>query len=291
MTPNERKTNILVGLFVLIGLSAVAVMVVYFGRLGSGLRSYYRITVEYPNASGLVVGADVLMSGAKIGEVATRPEILPSLNGVSVELKIYDDIRIPDNATFIIGSSGLLGDRYVDILLREDSKDAPSIKPGAVVQGRRQSGMDDLAKEGELLLADIRKAVKNIDHFVQKIDNEILGEKTLKTVDDTLQNLKRTSEAFATASEKIDGTIAEINKAAAAGTSTLESTKKAADELQKAVADIRGLIREARHGKGIIARLLNDQQIANDVAALVSNMRRRGIIWYRDVEDKKPASR
>ena len=60
-----------------IGLLAIALMVVYFGRFGESIRGYYRIRVEYPNASGIYKGASVLLAGAKIGSVENDPVILP----------------------------------------------------------------------------------------------------------------------------------------------------------------------------------------------------------------------
>ena len=65
----ERSNNLRVGIFVAIGLLAIALMVVYFGRFGESVRGYYRIRVEYPNASGIYKGASVLLAGAKIGSV------------------------------------------------------------------------------------------------------------------------------------------------------------------------------------------------------------------------------
>ena len=47
------------------------------------------------------------------------------------------------------------------------------------------------------------------------------------------------------------------------------------------------LIREkclhsATQGKGLVATLLNDQQLSNDLHALVSNLRAHGVLFYRD---------
>jgi hypothetical protein len=35
-------------------------------------------------------------------------------------------------------------------------------------------------------------------------------------------------------------------------------------------------------GKGLLATLLNDQQLANDLHALISNLRAHGVLFYRD---------
>jgi phospholipid/cholesterol/gamma-HCH transport system substrate-binding protein len=39
---------------------------------------------------------------------------------------------------------------------------------------------------------------------------------------------------------------------------------------------------EATRGKGMLATLLTNQQLANDLEALISNLRRHGVLFYRD---------
>ena len=89
MTVQEYTTQLRVGIFMGIGLLAIALMVVYFGRFGESIRDYYQIRVEYPNSSGIYKGASVLLAGARVGSVESDPVILPDLDGVYVNLKIY----------------------------------------------------------------------------------------------------------------------------------------------------------------------------------------------------------
>jgi len=93
----------------------LAGLVVKFGRLGEGVKSYYQLTVRFADASGLLTSSDVLLAGARIGKVAGGPRLVREGNGVAVPLKIYDYIKIPEESKFTVGSSGLLGDRFVDV--------------------------------------------------------------------------------------------------------------------------------------------------------------------------------
>jgi len=60
--------------------------------------------------------------------------------------------------------------------------------------------------------------------------------------------------------------------------------------LQNAIADTRKLLRTAREGKGLLAEVLNNQALANDLRALVSNLRAHGILFYRDSAAKIDAN-
>jgi hypothetical protein len=83
----------------------------------------------------------------------------------------------------------------------------------------------------------------------------------------------------------LDGVIEQAD-------STMESAKKAADNLQNAIADARKVIRSATEGKGLLAALLTNPELANDLRALVSNLRAHGVLFYRDtaakIETKAP---
>src|SRR5438105_14551903 len=117
MKERERGLEFRVGLFVFLGLAALGALVVQFGRVGEGFKTYYNLTVNFPDASGLLKGSDVLMAGAKIGRVSGGPRLNPNGEGVLVPLRIYDFVKIPAGSKFLVGSSGLLGDRYVKVWL------------------------------------------------------------------------------------------------------------------------------------------------------------------------------
>jgi len=283
----ERSNNLRVGIFVAIGLLAIALMVVYFGRFGESVRGYYRIRVEYPNASGIYKGASVLLAGAKIGSVENNPVILPEMDGVYVTLRIFEEVHIPSAAQFTIGSSGLLGDRFIQIVLGKDAKSSAPIQPGAVVQGKGESGIGDVTESAAALLSDIQEAVGNINKVAQKLNSDVFKETSIANLNATLSNLKETSASFADASKKISGVVEKAEGAVETGQQTFASAKSAADDLKKAIADARSLIQQAKQGRGALGVLLSDREMAENLKALVANLPRNGVLWYKD----RPPSR
>ncbi len=73
----RKLTQLRVGIFVAIGLAAIGLMVVYFGRFGDAVRSYYQVQVEYPNASGIYRGAAVLLAGRRSAWSRPRRSFFP----------------------------------------------------------------------------------------------------------------------------------------------------------------------------------------------------------------------
>jgi ABC-type transporter Mla subunit MlaD len=111
----------------------------------------------------------------------------------------------------------------------------------------------------------------------------------MENLKSSIDRLNQTSGTLAESSKKIDGVI---EKAGA----TMDSAKKAADDVQVAIADARKtivaateLIRGAKTGSGLLATLLNNQAVAKDLQALISNLRAHGVLFYRDSVGKAEA--
>jgi ABC-type transporter Mla subunit MlaD len=291
----ERGLEFKVGLFVFLGLAMLAALVVQFGRVGEGMKHYYGLTVNFPDASGLLKNSDVLMAGAKIGRVSGGPRLNPNGEGVLVPLRIYDFVKIPIGSKFVVGSSGLLGDRYVSIWRPPQNEIKEFFHSEATIGGTRETGMDDLTREGGELVKDLRNTVQNINGTFTRVNEGALSQANLDNLKATFDHLNETSTNLAESSKKIDGVIEKAG-------GTMDSAKKAADDVQSAIADARKTIqsagevfREARTGNGLLANLLNNQQVARDLQALISNLRAHGVLFYRDsaakAEQAAPESR
>jgi ABC-type transporter Mla subunit MlaD len=271
-----------------IGLAAIAAMVVYFGRFGDSVRGYYQIRVEYPNASGILQGAGVLLAGAKVGVVATPPVILPDMNGVYVMLKIYEEVKIPSKSEFTIGSSGLLGDRFIQINLQPGASQSEPIQPGAVIQGKNETGMSEIFDQVGPVVGEAREAITNIKNISKKLNEQVLTETMLKDLNASMANLKTTTQSFADASKRLDSIMDKAEKTIGTGEDALLSAKGAADELKKTITDVRGIVQQVKAGNGALGVLLSDKQTAENLRILVESMRKRGILWYKDTSRGNP---
>jgi len=267
MNRHERGLEFKVGIFVFIGCAALAALVVKFGRLGEGVKAYYQLTVRFADASGLLKGSDVLLGGAKIGRISGGPRLVPDGPGVAVPLRIYDYVKLPLDSKFTVGSSGLLGDRFVTVS-PPAGQPTGYIEKNAFIDGTRETGIDDLTRQGGALMGDLRTTV-------QKLNQDTLSSENMENLKSSMEHLNQATSSLAESSKKLDGVIDQAD-------STMASAKKAADGLQSAIADTRKVLRNATQGKGLVAALLNDQQLADDLHALITNLRAHGVLFYRD---------
>ena len=288
MARGDKGLEFKVGAFVFMGLAMLAGLVVQFGRVGEGFKTYYSLTAQFPDASGLLKGSDVLMSGAKVGRVSGGPRLMRVGQGVEVPLRIYDYVKVPTWSKFTVGSSGLLGDRFVKV-------DVPPGEPtqflgrDATVAGARETGLDDLTREGGALVGDMRTAVQNVNATVTRLNEQALSPANMQNIKETTENLSHATASLSESSKKIDGVVEQTS-------ATMGSAKKAADDVQLAIADARKtiasatqtmqnanqVVQQATTGKGLLPTLLSNGDLANDLHALVTNLRTHGILFYRD---------
>jgi phospholipid/cholesterol/gamma-HCH transport system substrate-binding protein len=207
MKERERGLEFKVGMFVFVGLAALGALVVQFGRIGEGFKKNYNLTVNFPDASGLLKGSDVLMAGAKVGRVSGGPRLNPGGDGVLVPLRIYDFVKIPVGSKFLVGSSGLLGDRYVTIWMPPAGERKESLHHDATISGTRETGMDDLTREGGALVKDLRGTVANINDTVTRLNQQTLSQSNMDNLKASLEHLKETTNSLSESSQNINGVI------------------------------------------------------------------------------------
>ena len=108
------KKETAVGLFVLVGLLAVAYMSIKLGNVQMFSDKFYLVRADFTDISGLKVNAPVQMFGVKVGYVESI-----SLNqdkGVaSVNMLIDKGVKLTDDAIVSVKTNGLIGDKYLKI--------------------------------------------------------------------------------------------------------------------------------------------------------------------------------
>ncbi len=304
MNTERKGAEFLVGLFLLAGFAVIAVLVVMFGRVGQAITSYYDITVEFPNASGLIKGADVLLSGARIGNVAQSPQLVPERYSVKVKLNIRSDVKIPRTSYFQIRSNGMLGDSYVDVGTPAKYTPNDIAQPGEQIAGTRTGGFDELTTKGtemiDRLNSDIlKKLSEELDALklaTGSVNERLLSERNLQNVEVTFENLRATSKEFADTSKELDDILARTKLVVASAQGTMKTIDTTAADLKSAIGDFRkmadsgtktvdaarALIGKINNGEGALGLLITDRQTAENARALIANLRRSGVLFYKD---------
>lgn len=304
MTTEHKGVEFFVGLFLFLGFAVLAVMVVVVGRLGQGMQSTYPIIVQFPNASGLIKGSDVFLSGALVGSAAEAPRLTGANYAVVVTLNIKEKIEIPRTSVFQVRMTGLLGDAYVDIVPPAKYTEADFAKPGEMIVGQKLGGFDELSAKGGELVDKLNgeildKLSKNLDEIkvaTTNLNENFLTDRNKKNIEETFENLKDVTSGFAKTSKDLDAVMNKAQDAIDAVKITMKTADASAAELKLALGDLRKmadsatktvdstklLINKASTGDGTLGMLMSDRQMAADLKALISNMKRSGPVFYKD---------
>jgi phospholipid/cholesterol/gamma-HCH transport system substrate-binding protein len=104
--------EVIVGLFVIVGLLAVGYLSVKLGQVSIVGGNTYLLTALFPTISGLRRGAAVEIAGVSVGRVEQiKLEDYEAL----VTLRVSDEVKLQEDAIASIRTRGLIGDQYVRI--------------------------------------------------------------------------------------------------------------------------------------------------------------------------------
>jgi phospholipid/cholesterol/gamma-HCH transport system substrate-binding protein len=110
----EAKLEFIVGMFMILGLAGFGYMTTQFGEVSFfGGGSFYSLSAEFNNVTGLKSGADVAMAGVPVGRVSSIG--LTKNDRAKVSFLMRKDIRITDDAIASIKTQGLIGDKFIKI--------------------------------------------------------------------------------------------------------------------------------------------------------------------------------
>ncbi len=104
----------------------------------------YKISAAFAKVGGLGVGADVRISGIKVGTV-TAQALDPQTYQAVVTMSIRPDVRLPADTRASVASEGLLGGKFLKL---EPGSDSDTLADGgALTQVANFQSLEDLVGE------------------------------------------------------------------------------------------------------------------------------------------------
>lgn len=94
-----------------------------FAYKGSDVRveDGYTISGRFTNASGIALGSDIRIGGIKVG-VVSNLDLDPKTYEAVVTMQIRKSTQLPEDSSAAIVSSGLLGDKFIQLTPGGDDK-------------------------------------------------------------------------------------------------------------------------------------------------------------------------
>ncbi len=332
MAIKEKRSEAIVGLFLLIGLGVLGALIVKFGQIGEdSMEGKYNAEITFSDASGLIKGSEIRMGGARIGKVTSTPELQSDLK-VLVQMRLTGQIKIDKESSFQVESLSILGDKMIVVTPPEEFS-GEYLKDGDVLFGSESGGLEALqsdaesvARDARVLMKDARTTLLKVDsslddiravagglaESVDKINTDLLDEKSIQSLKNAIANLEQVTSSFKDIGSEVTpifvdvrAAIGSVRSAADAATRTFDGASsqmkniepalagipEALGSIQSAASKAEGFMGEAEKtitklnkSDGLLNTLTDDKEFNTDTKQFVKNLKHYGILRYKDDE-------
>ncbi|MEN6425900.1 MAG: MlaD family protein [Phycisphaerales bacterium] len=292
----QRRRDVIVGIFVIVGLAGLGWMIFKFGDLPTAvtrMRSF-EIYVQFPTAPGVEKDTPVRFCGYQIGRVThvMAPEVREDLNTrekyhqtlcvLSINNKYVD---IPCNVEVKLMTRGL-GSSYLELKLDPSKLPAPPMDPndpdscflrsGMKLQGSTGMTSEFFPEESQKLLnnliQDMRGLIANANDILGDDDNQRNVKATLANITDASGGLTGAMKEAVQTMQDTRKAIEDFRALAVTGTDTIKNVDAKAEkliasmvstseELSKAITQMRLAMEKVNSGDGTAGRLINDGRL------------------------------
>lgn len=107
---DHTRTDVLVGLFVLIGIACLGYLAIKLGKLEVLSDSGYTVYADFPTVAGLKRGDPVEIAGVKVGRVESMGL---ADDRARLVLRVDDGVKLQEDVIASVRARGLIGDKFV----------------------------------------------------------------------------------------------------------------------------------------------------------------------------------
>lgn len=317
----KSKTEWKVGLFIAISLVVAVALVLNFAKGISPLTKTYSLNLTTKNVDGIVRNAVVMMAGVPIGNVS-KIKLNTDKSEVTITILIEEEFKIREGSKFHIETAGFLGDKYIGIIPTRN-QDAPMLLGGATVPCEESFDLMRVARSTSGVVDQLNTATTQITNIIERIDSKLLDEKTLTDLAAGLRNLRDISENASKTIASVDllittntppiqqaiGNVVDFSKelktAGGELRSIIDTNRVVVNEsmanIKNTTESLNKLIAAAERGEGLAGKLFADEELAQNIVTLSSNLNevsvklnRRGlwsVLWEDKTKKKEEAEK
>jgi phospholipid/cholesterol/gamma-HCH transport system substrate-binding protein len=106
----QTRTEIIVGLFVLVGIACLGYLAIKLGKLEILGSHGYPLYADFSSVAGLKIGDSVEIAGVKIGRVEAMGL---ADDRARLQLRIEDNVKLQEDAIASVRARGLIGDKFI----------------------------------------------------------------------------------------------------------------------------------------------------------------------------------
>jgi phospholipid/cholesterol/gamma-HCH transport system substrate-binding protein len=253
----DSKRNLMVGLFVLGGLTCLGILIVMFSETRGMFSNRYIVTAKFDRIAGVRVGTEVTLAGVRVGSVLdiSMVDRKQPNEGVRLQLDIAPEYSIPAGSHAVV-ETPLMGQSTVNIVPpTEITKLLPQDGTGeihGVIKGALESVIDPA------FMAAIEKTTTQIGMLAEamtpmsKAIQDLLEQRTIAQVEQSTGTSKQMTANLYTAVERLHKVLKHVDVVLGDPATqsnvkdTLANFRTASEDAKVAVANFKAFSDEAQ---------------------------------------------
>jgi len=244
------QTEAKVGIAVILGAAMLVLMLGKVERWTRADQVGTKLVTRFDTVAGLELKSSVQVAGVQVGEVAS---IRLADNLAEVTIMLYPGVSIYKEAQATIKSTGLLGEKYLELIPGPAGN-------GTYLEGEvvpQQPGSGDIDR----LVSQLNAVAVDIRHVAAAMRDLVASDTGKARIEQILDNTRAFTEALGQRGPQIMARMDAIFAKIESGEGTvgkLVNDPEVYNALQQAVADVREVVAKVNSGEGTLGKLVHD---------------------------------
>ena len=242
------------GLLALATLAAAIIMSFKITSQQASPGGYVQYQAILNDAMGIFEKSPLKVAGINAGRIK-RIQLYD--NRALVSFEVLKEIKVTKGSKLQIKTLGFLGDKYIDILLNKEVK--MRLPEGSIIPSVEVGNIGSIAKDAAVILKDVREIVGQIK---ESITSKVAGdepplESIISNIKETVENINYEFDV-----NNPDSLLAHAHK-----------LTPAFENINASSEDIRSIVSKIRRGQGTLGKLINDEEVINQVTETLSGVK------------------
>jgi len=256
------------GMFIAVGLAIFVIAIFFIGRQQNLFNPVFKVTTNFQNVSGLLVGNNIRFSGINVGIVDNITIINDST--VQVDMLIRRNVQqfIKADSQAGIGSEGIIGDRV--LIITQGSNAAQIVKDGQYILSKEPIETDVVmaslqisAANAEIITYQLSQIMTDINRGEGALGRLIQDPSIADNITQTIENFKQSSEGFDETIEITKQNVFEF----------MEKLQLTAAKTEIASQELGEIMTKINSGEGSLGVLIHDTTMAGNLSQLIINLK------------------
>ncbi len=280
------KVEVKVGFFVLAAIVLLAFGAAFVGNITIG-GSGYEFSVSFKFSGDLRIRSKVKMAGGEVIGSVTNIAYNDVTGTTNIQVRIREGVKIKKNAVISIMTSGLMGEKYINI--SGGTPDSGLVQAGDVVHGDTSGGMDGAMTKASEVMGELQKTLSSLNSVVGTKETKVALQSAVSGLSETvtasqpkivniLNNLESMTESMKKASQSLNEVTTSMNKMSGeknqlAITRTLQNLEEATTKLNSTIENVEAITKKIEAGQGAVGLLISDKKVADDLRSVMKNLK------------------